>query len=144
MVSDGHGKRFYQETATMEKRYQWNWSTPMLANCCWTLASNAPEQLHKRQAKRSDKQKQPFIVTCLTYLFLKHIINVCGFLRNSSHFWVSFAIFVLSASKLIRHSYYYLRSIRSVKICYSFHSRQNFFHSMHWRSLDWSLAVLLR
>jgi hypothetical protein len=22
MVSDGHGKRFYQETATMEKRYQ--------------------------------------------------------------------------------------------------------------------------
>jgi hypothetical protein len=50
MVSDEHGKRFHQETATMEKRYQGNWSTSMLADYCRSLARNAPEQLHKRQS----------------------------------------------------------------------------------------------
>jgi len=51
------------------------------------------------------------------YIFLKYIINVCGFLRNRSQFRVFIVIFVLSASKLIRDGYYYLRSITSVKIC---------------------------
>ena len=55
MVSDEHGERFHQEIATMEKRYQGKWSTSMLADYCWTLIRNAPEQLHKRQAKRSRK-----------------------------------------------------------------------------------------
>jgi hypothetical protein len=51
------------------------------------------------------------------YILLKYIINVCGFLRNRGQFWVFIVIFVLSASKLIRNGYYYLRSLRSVKIC---------------------------
>jgi hypothetical protein len=51
MVSNEHGKHFYQEIAMMEKRYQGKWSTSMFADYCWTLARNAPEQLHKRQAK---------------------------------------------------------------------------------------------
>ena len=55
MVSDDHGERFHQETATMEKRYQEEWSTYMLTDYCWTLVRNAPEQLHKRQAKRGRK-----------------------------------------------------------------------------------------
>ena len=55
MVSDEHGERFHQEIATMEKRYQGKWSTSMLADYCWTLVRNAPEQLHKRQAQRSRK-----------------------------------------------------------------------------------------
>ena len=55
VVSDEHGERFDQEIATMEKRYQGKWSTSMLADYCWTLARNAPEQLHKRQARRSRK-----------------------------------------------------------------------------------------
>jgi len=55
MVSDEHGERFHQEIATMEKGYQGKWSTSMLADYCWTLARNVPEQLHKRQAKRSRK-----------------------------------------------------------------------------------------
>jgi len=55
MVSDEHGERFHQENATMEKRYQEKWSTSMLADYCWTLVRNAPEQLHKRQGKRSHK-----------------------------------------------------------------------------------------
>ena len=55
VVSDEQGQLFHQEIATMEKLYQAKWSTSMLADYCWTLAMNAPEQLHKRQAKRSRK-----------------------------------------------------------------------------------------
>jgi hypothetical protein len=55
MVSDEHGERFHQEIVTMEKRYQGKWSTSTLADYCWTLIRNAPEQLHKRQTKRSRK-----------------------------------------------------------------------------------------
>jgi len=51
------------------------------------------------------------------YIFLKYIINVCRLRRNRSQFWVFIVIFVLSASKLIRNGYYYLRSVTSVKIC---------------------------
>jgi hypothetical protein len=47
MVSDEHGERFHQDIATMEKRYQGNWSTSMLADYCWTLARDDPEQLYK-------------------------------------------------------------------------------------------------
>ena len=55
MVSDEHGECFYQEIAMMEERYQGKWSTSLLADYCWTLARKAPEQLPKRQAKRSRK-----------------------------------------------------------------------------------------
>jgi len=55
MVSDEHGERFHQEIAEMEKRYQGKWSISILGDYCWTLARNAPEQLHKRQARRSPK-----------------------------------------------------------------------------------------
>jgi hypothetical protein len=53
MASDEHGERFHQEIATMEKKYQGKWSTSMLADYCWTLTRNAPEQLHKLQAVKS-------------------------------------------------------------------------------------------
>jgi hypothetical protein len=52
-VSDEHGERFHQEIAKMEEGYQGKWLTSMLADYCSTLARNTPEQLHKRQAKRS-------------------------------------------------------------------------------------------
>jgi hypothetical protein len=55
MVGDGHGESFYREIATIEKRNQGNLSTSMLADYYWKVARNAPEQLHKRQAKRSRK-----------------------------------------------------------------------------------------
>jgi hypothetical protein len=61
----------------MEKWYQGKWSTTMLANYFWTLARNAPEQLHEREAKRSRKEKRTFIVTGPMYVFLKYIINIC-------------------------------------------------------------------
>ena len=44
-VTDGHGERFHHEIAKMEKTYQGKWSSSMLADYCWTLARNAPEQL---------------------------------------------------------------------------------------------------
>jgi hypothetical protein len=53
MVSDEHGEHFHQEISTMEKQYQGKWSPSMLADYCGTLARNDPDQLHKRQAKRS-------------------------------------------------------------------------------------------
>ena len=55
MVSVEYGESFHPEIATMEKRYPAKLSTSMLADYCWTLARNAPEQLHKRQAKRNRK-----------------------------------------------------------------------------------------
>ena len=55
MVSDELGERFHQEIATMEKRYQGKQSNSMLADYCWKFSRNAPEQLHKRQARRSHK-----------------------------------------------------------------------------------------
>jgi hypothetical protein len=54
-VSDEHGERFHQEIAAIEKRNQGTWSTSKLVDYCWTLARNAPGQLHKQQAKRSLK-----------------------------------------------------------------------------------------
>ena len=84
MVSDEHGERFHQEIATMEKRYQGKWSTAMLADCCWTFARSAPEQLHWRQAKRSRNYKRTFIVKCLMYIFLKYTINLRLLDRASS------------------------------------------------------------
>jgi hypothetical protein len=55
MVSNEHGERFHPEIAMMEKQYHGRWSTSMLADYSWTIAINAPEQLHKRQATRSRK-----------------------------------------------------------------------------------------
>jgi len=69
----------------MDKRYHEKF-TSMLADCCWTLARNAPEQLHKQQTKRSRKKNRTFIATCVLYIYLKYVINVCGFLRNRSQF----------------------------------------------------------
>ena len=51
MVSDENAECFHQKIATMEKGYQGKWFIYMLIDYCWTLARNAPEQLHKGQAK---------------------------------------------------------------------------------------------
>jgi len=36
-VSDEHGERFHQDILAIEKRYQGNWTSSMLADYCWTL-----------------------------------------------------------------------------------------------------------
>ena len=50
-VSDEHGERFPQDISSMEKRDQGKWNCAMLADCCWTLARDAPTVEYKRQAK---------------------------------------------------------------------------------------------
>jgi len=136
MASDEHDERFHQEIAAMEKRYQGKWSTSMLADYCWVLTRNAPEQLHKQQAKQSRDYKRTFILKCLMYIFLKYIINVCGFLRNHSQFWVFIIIFMLSGLILIRNGYYYFRSITSVKICCPVYSVYVPHYSKTWQKCD--------
>jgi len=58
-VCDEHGERFDQHISSMEKRYQGNWNCAKLADCCWTLARDAPTIECKRQAKR---KKNTYIV----------------------------------------------------------------------------------
>ena len=51
-ISDEHRKRFHQDIAVMEKRYQGRWSPSILADYCWTLARDQPELSYSRKAKR--------------------------------------------------------------------------------------------
>ncbi|XP_077117201.1 uncharacterized protein LOC143773722 [Ranitomeya variabilis] len=51
-VSDEHGERFHQDILNMEQRYQGKWNASMLADYCWTLIRDVPEENFNRQAKR--------------------------------------------------------------------------------------------
>ena len=51
-VSDEHGERFYQNIATIEKRYQGKWSTCCLADYCWSLTRDDPIKKLIRSSKR--------------------------------------------------------------------------------------------
>ena len=42
-VSDEHGERFHQEIMYMEKWYQGNWTSSMMADYCWTLKRVVPD-----------------------------------------------------------------------------------------------------
>jgi hypothetical protein len=42
-VSDKHGERFHQDITAMEKRYQDKWTSSMLADYCWTLKRDVPD-----------------------------------------------------------------------------------------------------
>ena len=50
-VNDENGERFHQDIFSMEKRYQGKWNWAMLADYCWSLASDVPTMEYKRQAK---------------------------------------------------------------------------------------------
>ena len=50
-VSDEHGERFHQDIAVIEKRFKGKWSTGMLAEYCWSLKQDKPEQEHKRRRR---------------------------------------------------------------------------------------------
>ena len=41
-------KDFHQDIAVIEKRFKGKWSTGMLAEYCWSLKRDKPEQEHKR------------------------------------------------------------------------------------------------
>lgn len=50
-VSDEHGERFHQDIAKMEKRYQGRWNPTMLADYCWGLIREAPQDIYKRKSR---------------------------------------------------------------------------------------------
>ncbi|UYV63336.1 hypothetical protein LAZ67_2003775 [Cordylochernes scorpioides] len=46
-VSDEHGERFHQDISRMEKRYQDKWSPGILADYCWTLKRDVPQEKYR-------------------------------------------------------------------------------------------------
>ena len=50
--SEEQGERFHQDIRIMEERYQGRWDRHMMADYCWTLIRNCPEQRHDRKAYR--------------------------------------------------------------------------------------------
>ena len=43
-MSDEQGERMHQDLATMEERYQGRWDVSMMADYCWTLLRDRPDQ----------------------------------------------------------------------------------------------------
>jgi hypothetical protein len=44
-VSDEHGEKLHQYVMAMEKRYQGQWTSSMLADYCWTLKMDVPDAM---------------------------------------------------------------------------------------------------
>ena len=51
-MSEGHGKRFYQDIKSMETRYQGRWVVSMMAGYCWCLKRDCKSSEVARKAKR--------------------------------------------------------------------------------------------
>jgi len=49
--SEEQGERFHQDLKTIKQRYQGKWDVNMLADYCWNLKRDLPEQ------KRANKRK---------------------------------------------------------------------------------------
>ena len=49
-VSDEQGERFHQDLMMMEERYQGRWDRNMMADYCWSIKRDCPEQVHKRKS----------------------------------------------------------------------------------------------
>jgi hypothetical protein len=50
-LSEEQGERFHQDIKEMEIRYQGRWEVSMLADYCWSLIRDNPQQDHKRQVR---------------------------------------------------------------------------------------------
>jgi hypothetical protein len=51
-MSDKHGGRFHQDSATMEKRYQGRWKPSMLVDYGWTLITEAPDDYKSSSTRK--------------------------------------------------------------------------------------------
>ena len=49
VVSDEPGDRFHQDLMTMEHRYQGKWDRNMIADYCWSIKRDFPEEIYKRR-----------------------------------------------------------------------------------------------
>ena len=61
-VSEEQGERFHQDIKEMERRYQGRWNVNMIADYCWMLKRDDPQNVHKRKnTKRSfDSQRKRY------------------------------------------------------------------------------------
>ena len=50
-VSNEHGEKFQQDIAVFEKQFKGKCSTGILAEYCWTLKRDKPEQEHKTRRR---------------------------------------------------------------------------------------------
>jgi hypothetical protein len=50
-VSEEQGERFHQDLKDVERRYQGRWDVNMMADYCWSIASDDPSRGHSRISK---------------------------------------------------------------------------------------------
>jgi hypothetical protein len=50
-IGDEYGVRFHEEISAMEKRYQCKWSPGMMAEYCWALVRDGPDEKYKRKSQ---------------------------------------------------------------------------------------------
>ncbi|RLU16163.1 hypothetical protein DMN91_011923 [Ooceraea biroi] len=48
--SEEQGERFHQDIRVMEERYQRRWNRHMMADYCWSLQRDCPQQKHRRKS----------------------------------------------------------------------------------------------
>lgn len=46
------GERFHQDLRVMEDRYQGRWDEHMMADYCWSITRECPENIHRRKSKK--------------------------------------------------------------------------------------------
>ena len=49
-VSDEQGERFHQDLKIMEERYQGRWDKSMMADYCWSIKRDCPDEVYKRKS----------------------------------------------------------------------------------------------
>jgi hypothetical protein len=50
-LNNEHGEFFHHDISPMEKTYQSNWSSLMLADCCWLVTISSLELVYERLVK---------------------------------------------------------------------------------------------
>ena len=50
VVSDEPGERFHQDLMTMKHCYQGKWDRNMIADYCWSIKRDCPEEIYKRRS----------------------------------------------------------------------------------------------
>ncbi|KAI6646268.1 hypothetical protein LOD99_9299, partial [Oopsacas minuta] len=51
-LSEEQGERFHLDIRTMEERYQGRWDAHMLADYCWSLKRDCPQEPYKRNSHK--------------------------------------------------------------------------------------------
>jgi hypothetical protein len=51
--SEEQGERFHQDMKITEERYQGRWDSHMIADYCWTLQRDCPDQKHDDRIKKN-------------------------------------------------------------------------------------------